>query len=156
MSQTRAFSSKSKPSSAQVNPLPEAVDRRLLVSLMQRLNDPVVARVFVSNVEIDPELKIQFFGAYLSAQETIKRSQIQYAKAYEKGLAVAVLKRRCWDCACVSSKFFFHSVVSAARWLYQAMLEYQHRRKTNSMPEKSTSAKVIMLPSAYKATGTDN
>lgn len=156
MSQTRASSSKSKPSSAQVNPLPEAVDRRLLASLMQRLNDPVVARVFVSNVEVDPELKIQFFGAYLSAQETIKRSQIQYAKAHEKGLAAAALKRKCWKGACVSGKFFLHSCMSTARWLYQVTLEYKHQRKAKQMPEKSTSAKVILLPSAYKATGTDN
>lgn len=98
-------------------------DRRMLASLIARVDDPVVARVFIDVVEQHPELKIEFLGAYLSAQEAIRRSKIQYAKACEAEAAAAAAKaarKRKWArCA----RMVWVGLVLAVRWLRQAGVE---------------------------------
>lgn len=59
---------------------PRSADARMLTSMIQRVHDPVIARIFLSTSEQYPDLQLQFLGAYLKAQETVKRSQIRYAK----------------------------------------------------------------------------
>jgi hypothetical protein len=52
------------------------VDRQLLVNMMPCVNDPDVARIFLNTLDMYPDLKLHFLGAYLIAEETVKRSQI--------------------------------------------------------------------------------
>lgn len=71
------------------------------LSLIGRLNDPVVARIFVNVLNDSPALRARFSGAYLSACETIKRDQIRYAKGkawgqFTRRTAVAVSRVIQW------------------------------------------------------------
>jgi hypothetical protein len=77
---------------------PRSADARMLTSMIQRVHDPVVARIFLSTLEQYPDLQLQFLGAFLKAQETVKRSQMRYAKARDFGIAAMRLKNSAVAC----------------------------------------------------------
>ena len=62
-------------------------------STMGRLKDPVVARLVLGYLNENPRLRDQHPGAYLMASETVKRSQIRYAKARAWGRVASHLGR---------------------------------------------------------------
>lgn len=78
---------------------PRSVDARILANMIQRVHDPVVARIFLSTLETYPELQVQFLGAFLKAHETVKRSQIRYAKARDLGHSVAWFAKNAVGCS---------------------------------------------------------
>lgn len=130
---------------------PFDVDRQLLVKMISRVNDPVVARVFLCTVDMHPDLKLQFLGAYLTAEEAVKRSQIRYAKARDMGLAMARSKR-------VALKLLagiWTLSVAFASWVHKAHKRLKQRRVPQTA-EQASSSNVILLPLPLKATGTDN
>lgn len=53
--------------------------------MMGRLDDPVVARLVLKFLNENPRIRLEHPGAFLLASETVKRSQIRYAKAYAVG-----------------------------------------------------------------------
>jgi hypothetical protein len=53
--------------------------------MMGRLEDPVVARLVLAFLNDNPRQRAQHPGAFLQASETVKRSQIRFAKAYAWG-----------------------------------------------------------------------
>lgn len=139
-------------SSGKSESTPFDVDRRLLVKMISRVNDPVVARVFLCTVEMYPDLKLQFLGAYLTAEEAVKRSQIRYAKARDMGLAAARSKRAALKLM-VGLWSLSQDVVRRVR----NALEARRLRKARELAKQhASSAKVVLLPLPFKATGTDN
>lgn len=144
---TQTQSSSKKPASS-----PSDVDRKLLVNMISRVNDPVVARVFLCTVDMYPDLKLQFLGAYLTAEEAVKRSQIRYAKARDMGLVAARSKRVALELLGTA----WSLSVSFARWMRKALHEHKQRKASESAKQQATSANVILLPLPRKATGTDN
>ncbi|HVR48335.1 MAG TPA: hypothetical protein VMS38_01250 [Pseudorhodoferax sp.] len=82
-------SSSPSPKSPAFNP--RSVDARHLHQLFERVDDVVVARLLVARFADDADLCKAFPGAHLRALETVKRSQIRYAKARRYG----VLARTC-------------------------------------------------------------
>lgn len=131
---------------------PFDVDRQLLVNMISRVNDPVVARIFLNTLDMYPDLKLQFLGAYLMAEETVKRSQIRYAKAHDVGQATARIKRKCLKLL----RALWSLSVCFARWTRVALNEYKLQKSHKSPKPPAPSANVIMLPLSRKATGTDN
>lgn len=132
---------------------PADVDRKLLAQMISRVNDPLVARVFLNACDQCPELKQEFLGAYLTAAEALKRSHIRYAKAREAGVAAGRFKRgitrvlrSSWD---VMTVVFLWALAKAR----VEILRYMAARRASPRP---TSANVIQLPMPRKATGTDN
>jgi hypothetical protein len=68
------------PTSPSAQDLLNEADAKHWLDLIGRLNDPVVARIFVNVLNDSPLLRARFAGAYLSACETVKRDRIRYAK----------------------------------------------------------------------------
>lgn len=128
---------------------PFDVDRQLLVNMISRVNDPVVARIFLNTLDMYPDLKLQFLGAYLMAEEAVKRSHIRYAKAHDRGQATAQIKRK----SLVALRALCSLSVCFARWACAALNEHKSHK---SPKPQAPSANVIMLPLSRKATGTYN
>lgn len=143
----QSHSSAKKPESS-----PFDVDRQLLVNMMSRVNDPVVARIFLNTLDMYPDLKLQFLGAYLMAEETVKRSQIRYAKAHDLGQATAQVKRKCL----VALRALWSLSVCCARWAREALNEHKRHKSNQSAKPQRPSTNVIMLPLSRKATGTND
>lgn len=61
--------------------------------LSRRIADPVVARLVVRFLDDEPHLREQRVGVYLAASETVKRSQITYARWRRLGVVVGTLLR---------------------------------------------------------------
>lgn len=136
------FSSKPRAAAdAFVNP--RHVDAKHLADMLARVHDPVVARIFLSQLDTHPELQLEFLGASLKAQETIKRDQIRYAKARDAGLAFARHGAR---------------LFSVARWVVSLVrdLAREVQRATapsvppTAKPARSDMGNVIILPDARK------
>ncbi|BDR09311.1 hypothetical protein CTR2_R26490 [Comamonas thiooxydans] len=131
---------------------PFDVDRQLLVNMISRVNDPVVARIFLNTLDMYPDLKLQFLGAYLMAEETVKRSQIRYAKAHDLGQATARIKRKCLELLGA----LWSLSVCCAHWARDALHEHKRHKFQQSAKPQTPSTNVIMLPLSRKATGTDH
>lgn len=127
-----------------------SADARMLTSMIQRVHDPVVARIFLSTLEQYPELQVQFLGAYLKAQETVKRSQIRYAKARDFGIAAIRAK----NCAVACGLLVLRSCVGLARFVKYVHVKSKHRKAFRDA-HCSPGFNVICLPQSQKATGTD-
>jgi hypothetical protein len=76
----------------------QRTDLRYWQNLAQRVSDPVTARVIVKLLDADPYLREHRIGVYLAACETVKRSQIRYARWHRYGQAVGVLLRFARKC----------------------------------------------------------
>lgn len=61
--------------------------------MLGRLDDLVVARLVLNFLNQNPPLIERHLGAYLTASETVKRSQIRYARSYGCGKAFAQIAR---------------------------------------------------------------
>ncbi|MDH0051302.1 hypothetical protein [Comamonas terrigena] len=129
---------------------PHSADARMLTSMIQRVHDPVVARIFLSTLDQYPDLQLQFLGAFLKAQETVKRSQMRYAKARDFGIATMRLKNSAVACGLLVAR----SCIGLVRFL---MNEHANSkcRKAFREAHRSPGSNVISLPQPRKATGTD-
>lgn len=145
---TKPQSSAKKPASSS----PFEVDRKLLTNMVSRVNDPVVARIFLCTLNMYPELKLQFLGAYLTAEETLERAQIRYDKAHNLGLAAARFKRLTLKLLSTS----WSLSLAFARLVRKAFDEHKQHKSPPSVKPQAPSANVILLPLSRKATGTDN
>ena len=129
---------------------PRIVDAHMLTSMIQRVHDLVVARIFFSTLEQYPDLELQFLGAFLKAQETVKRSQMRYAKARAFGIAAMRVKNRAVACGLL---------VMSCCMGFVRFLKNEHakskRRKAFRDAHRSPGSNVICLPQPRKATGTD-
>jgi hypothetical protein len=76
----------------------QRTDLRYWQNLAQRVSDPVTARVIVKFLDADPYLREHRIGVYLAACETVKRSQIRYARWHRYGQVVGVLLRFARKC----------------------------------------------------------
>ena len=74
---------------------PRGVDMQHLHQVLERVDDVVVARIVIAKFDANPRLMDAFPGAHLKALETIKRSQIRYAKAHRFGVRLASVARGC-------------------------------------------------------------
>jgi len=129
---------------------PRSADARMLTSMIQRVHDPVVARIFLSTLEQYPDLQMQFLGAYLKAQETLKRSQMRYAKARDFGIAVSRTKNSAVAC----SLLVLRSCIGLVRFLKSEYVKSKCRKAFREA-HLSPGSNVICLPKPLKATGTD-
>ncbi|MFP5475571.1 MAG: hypothetical protein ACLGJD_18170 [Gammaproteobacteria bacterium] len=84
------FVSSGKPASSSTA---AAIDASHLRDVLRRASDPVVARLLQDFIH-EQELQQSYPGAYLVALESIKRSQIRYARAKEQGRFVRSLVLR--------------------------------------------------------------
>ena len=57
--------------------------------MLGRLDDVVVARLVLKFLTDNPALIERHLGAYMTASETVKRSQIRYARSYGFGMTIA-------------------------------------------------------------------
>lgn len=118
--------------------------------MIRKLNDPVTARIFLAVVYDYPELERRFLGSYLQALETVKRSQIQYAKARALGLICTKLCFKSVQCAYWFCRLSLNLFVQLREWNRSAKL------KKSRVTQAANDEKVICLPHASKATGTNN
>lgn len=130
--------------------LPSQLDEKHLADMIRKLNDPVTARIFLSVVYDYPELEMRFLGSYLQALETVKRSQIQYAKARVLGLVSAKLCSKTAQGVYWLSRLTLKLFVQLREWNRSAQL------KKSRVTQAANDEKVICLPHASKATGTNN
>lgn len=121
---------------------PRSVDARHLHQLFERVDDVVVARILVARFDADLDLCRAFPGAHLRALETVKRSQIRYAKARRYG----VLARTCGGIAID----LVGTVVSTALRIGRAASAHVRAVKRRAAYVRSvrSEAKVICLPDA--------
>ncbi len=129
---------------------PRSADARMLTSMIQRVHDPVVARIFLSTLEQYPDLQLQFLGAFLKAQETVKRSQMRYAKARDFGIAAMRFKNSAVACGLLVMR----SCVGLVRFLKNELVKSKCRKAFRDA-HRSPASNVICLPKPLKATGTD-
>lgn len=129
---------------------PRSADARMLTSMIQRVHDPVVARIFLSTLEQYPDLQLQFLGAYLKAQETVKRSQMRYAKARDFGIAATRAKNSAVACCLLVMR----SCMGLVRLLQKKHVKSKCRKAFREA-HRSPGSNVICLPKPIKATGTD-
>lgn len=129
---------------------PRSADARMLTSMIQRVHDPVVARIFLSTLEQYPDLQLQFLGAFLKAQETVKRSQMRYAKARDFGIATMRLKNSAVACGLLVTR----SCIGLVRFLMNEHAKSKCRKAFREA-HRSPGSNVISLPQPLKATGTD-
>lgn len=129
---------------------PRSADARMLTSMIQRVHDPVVARIFLSTLEQYPDLQLQFLGAYLKAQETVKRSQMRYAKARDFGIAAMRAKNSAVACCLLVMR----SCMGLVRLLQKKHVKSKCRKAFREA-HLSPGSNVICLPKPLKETGTD-
>lgn len=129
---------------------PHSADARMLTSMIQRVHDPVVARIFLSTLEQYPDLQLQFLGAFLKAQETVKRSQMRYAKARDFGIAAMRLK----NCAFACGLLLIKSCMGFVIFLKNEHVKLKCRKAFRDT-HRSSGSNVICLPQPRKAVGTD-
>lgn len=129
---------------------PGQLDEKHLADMLRKLKDPVTARIFLAVVYDYPELERRFLGSYLQALETVKRSQIQYAKARDLGLICAKLCFKSAQCAVWLSRLSLKLFVQLREWNTSAQL------KKSRVTQAANDKKVICLPYTSKATGTNN
>lgn len=129
---------------------PGQLDEKHLADMLRKLNDPVTARIFLGVVYDYPDLEMRFLGSYLQALETVKRSQIQYAKARDLGLICARLCFKSAQCAYWLCRLSLKLFVRLREWSRSAQL------KKSRVTQAANDEKVICLPHASKATGTNN
>jgi hypothetical protein len=129
---------------------PRSADARMLTSMIQRVHDPVVARIFLSTLEQYPDLQLQFLGAFLKAQETVKRSQMRCAKARDFGIAAMRLKNSAVACGLLVMK----GCTGLVRFLKNEHVKSKCRKAFREA-HRSPGSNVISLPQPHKATGTD-
>ena len=72
---------------------PAVLDACQQLRMLGRLDDIVVARLVLSFMSENPRMKERHPGAFLTASETVKRSQIRYARAFGYGKAFAQVAR---------------------------------------------------------------
>ena len=69
------------------------LDASQWLRMLGRLDDIVVARLVLKFLTDNPTLIERHLGAYMTASETVKRSQIRYARSYGLGMAIAQVTR---------------------------------------------------------------
>ena len=69
------------------------LDASQWLRMLGRLDDIVVARLVLKFLTDNPALIERHLGAYMTASETVKRSQIRYARSYGLGMAIAQVTR---------------------------------------------------------------
>jgi hypothetical protein len=69
------------------------LEARQWLRMLGRLDDVVVARLVLKFLTDNPALIERHLGPYMTASETVKRSQIRYARSYELGMAIAQVTR---------------------------------------------------------------
>jgi hypothetical protein len=86
-------------SQASVVELLQRTDLAHWQDVARRVNDPVTARLIVKLLDEDPYLREHRIGVYLAASETVKRSQIRYARWHRYGQAAGAFLRFVRGCA---------------------------------------------------------
>lgn len=81
------------------------VDIHQWLQMMGRLDDPVVARLVHQYLSENGAARDQHPGAFLKALETVKRSQISYAKAYARGKLAGFLAQQAARLAVAAVRF---------------------------------------------------
>ena len=69
------------------------LEARQWLRMLGRLDDVVVARLVLKFLTDNPALIERHLGSYMTASETVKRSQIRYARSYGLGMAIAQATR---------------------------------------------------------------
>jgi hypothetical protein len=82
--------------------------------MLGRLDDVVVARLVLKFLTDNPALIERHLGAYMTASETVKRSQIRYARSYRVGIALAQVTRGICFIAKATFRLLRATVTSAA------------------------------------------
>jgi hypothetical protein len=91
--------------------------------MLGRLDDEVVARLVLNFLKENPPLIERHLGAYMTASETVKRSQIRYARSYDFGKALAQVARGIGFLAKATFRLLritFTEVVAVARQRWSA------------------------------------
>lgn len=141
-------SSHRKQSESRSTTEPEQLDAQHLAGMIRKLNDPLVARIFLEVLNQYPELEKRYLGSYLKAIETIERHQVHYAKAHAVGQVCERLRA---------------SIVKAALLAYRTLCfcfaqlraEMKPSKKSRSKTTSASNDNVIYLSDASNATGTD-
>ncbi|WP_295551201.1 hypothetical protein [uncultured Pseudacidovorax sp.] len=118
-----------------------SIDARHLQDVLRRANDPVVARLLRDFIQ-EQDLRQSYPGAYLVALESIKRSQMRYARAKEQGQLVrsgllrlgSLLKRGAG-----------HFVVGVC-WVARRCARGAGRRHVEGQPSPGRASNVLTLP----------
>jgi len=80
-------------SQASVIELLQRTDLAHWQDIVKRIDDPVTARLIVKLLDDDPHLREHRIGVYLAASETVKRSQMRFARwQRRRDAAVACLR----------------------------------------------------------------
>lgn len=66
-------------------------DARQWQAVVNRVEDPITARLLVDLLDTMPDLRMERVGVYLAARETVKRDQVRYAKSFRCGKAAGLV-----------------------------------------------------------------
>ena len=128
---------------------PRAVDTKHLHQMFERLHDPVVARLVISFLDADLNLRNAFPGVYLRAHETVKRSRIRYAKSRQLGQTTMSVGRGCCNLMIHCAK----AVKAVALWGAAKAIEARRKRAVARDRASSASNVILLAPPTGRASG---
>lgn len=106
------------------------LEARQWLRMLGRLDDVVVARLVLKFLTDNPALIERHLGAYMTASETVKRSQIRYARSYGAGMALAQLARGVGSIAKATYRLLRATAMAAGAIRRQYKLEASAKAST--------------------------
>ncbi|XDF33222.1 hypothetical protein RBH89_13505 [Paracidovorax avenae] len=118
------------------------VEAKHLADMLTRLDDPVVAELFIAVVDDSPELRQEYLGACLKAAETVRRQQMRFERARAAGRAYARARGQI--------SFVARALLIAARYVAAAIRRARVERHHTASPAPAEAANVVALSSVRR------
>ncbi|WP_375576593.1 hypothetical protein [Paracidovorax oryzae] len=118
------------------------VEAKHLADMLTRLDDPVVAELFIAVVDDSPELRQEYLGACLKAAETVRRQQMRFERARAAGRAYARARGQI--------SFVARALLIAARSVAAAIRRARVERHHTASPARAEAANVVALSSVRR------
>ncbi|WIY36668.1 hypothetical protein QRO11_10220 [Paracidovorax citrulli] len=118
------------------------VEAKHLADMLTRLDDPVVAELFIAVVDDSPELRQEYLGACLKAAETVRRQQMRFERARAAGRAYARARGQI--------SFVARALLIAARYVAAAIVRARVERRHTASPARAEAVNVVALSSVRR------
>lgn len=118
------------------------VEAKHLADMLTRLDDPVVAELFIAFVDDSPELRQEYLGACLKAAETVRRQQMRFERARAAGRAYARARGQI--------SFVVRALLIAGRYIAAAIRRALVERHHTGSPARAEAANVVALSSVRR------